>query len=103
MKRIYAYCDSKGVNKRWYHHMIRGLFNLPHYGKHAGFPIVIYMIIVTGVAGMTRGGLYGFIGGCIFGSIIYIPMLLWGSIDRSRSLDRYMERRERLIEYVLTN
>lgn len=76
---------------------------MPYFGKHPGIPLVIYLISVTGIGGMmTNGVLNGFICGWIIGSIVYIPMLLWGSYTRSRELDRYIERRHQLIEDILT-
>lgn len=82
-------------------HAIRGMGNLEHYGKHPGLFLVFYLIVVTGVAGLQSGGLYGLIGGLILGSVIYLPILLWGSIRRSIEHDAYVEKRERRIEEIL--
>lgn len=82
-------------------HAIRGMGNLKYYGKHPGVFLTFYLIIATAVAGLQNGGLSGFIGGLILGSVIYIPMLLWGSIRRSIEHDAYVEKRERRIEEIL--
>lgn len=84
-----------------FEHAIRGLGNLEHYGKHPGVFLTCYFILITAGVGLRGGGLTGFISGLILSSLIYLPILIWGSIRRSIEHDAYVERRERRIEEIL--
>jgi hypothetical protein len=77
------------------------LFNLPHVGPHPGIFWVIFIIFLTGLAGIIRGGIIGFIGAIMLGCLIYIPMLIIGSIDRSKTSDRIERRRYERFEGAL--
>jgi hypothetical protein len=80
---------------------MRGLFNLPHMGPHPGLFWVIFFIFLTGLIGSIRGGIIGFIGGFLLGCLIYIPLLIAGSIDRSKTSDRLERLRYERFEKVL--
>jgi hypothetical protein len=82
-------------------HAWRGLFNLPHVGPNPGIFWVIFIIFLTGLAGIIRGGIIGFIGAIMLGCLIYIPMLIIGSIDRSKTSDRIERRRYERFEQAL--
>jgi hypothetical protein len=84
-----------------FRHAMRGLTNLPHVGPHPGIFYVIFFIFVTGLAGIARGGIIGFIGAIMFGCLMYIPILIAGSIDRSKTSDRMERRRYERFEKAL--
>lgn len=88
-------------NRSKFSHAWRGLFNLPHVGPNPGIFYVIFFIFLTGLAGITRGGIIGFMGAIMFGCLIYIPMLIIGSIDRSKTSDRIERKRYERFEQAL--
>ena len=75
-----------------FRHIIRGAGYLEGYGTHPGTEVVCIFILVGGLAGIEKGGLFGFIGGCIFASIFFLPLYIVGCIDRSKECDRAQKR-----------
>lgn len=67
---------------------IRGIGTLPHVGEHPGTGMVIFLILITGLAGAQKGGWFGFMVASAFALIVYGPMYLWGAYDRAQTSDR---------------
>lgn len=82
-------------------HAFRGLHDLPHVGPHPGILWTLFFIVVTGLASVADGGIIGFIGGALFSSIVYVPMLIMGSIGRSKTSDKIARIRYEQFEKVL--
>lgn len=81
-------------------HAYRGFTDLPNYGKHPGVIIALVLIVVTTLSGFNRG-IAGMIVGFVISCTVYIPIIIAGSISRSRSADRHEERRNKQIEEIL--
>lgn len=103
--RLHNYCMgcvlSRGSSARWYHHLVCGLGVLPYYGSHPGLISVLILMVILGLVGFIRGGLVGFIFSIIFGCFVYVPILIWSSISRSRDHVALVERRNAAIERAL--
>jgi len=69
-------------------HGVRGLGRLPHVGEHPGIPIAIILLGIGAAAGAQRDGIAGALMGFCFAAIWILPLLLIGSVDRSRLSDR---------------
>ncbi len=82
-------------------HAYRGFTNLEYFGPHPGVKLVAFLILIGGLAGIHNYGFIGFAGGVIFSCIIYIPMLIIGSIMRSKEHDRHEDTLCRRMESVL--
>ena len=80
---------------------MRGLTNLPHIGPHPGIFFVIFFIFLTGLIGGIRGSIIGFTLGCFLACLIYIPLLIAGSIDRSKTSDRLVQLKYEQYERAL--
>ena len=73
-------------------HIIRGAGYLEGFGHHPGTGMLFLFIVMVGLAGAQRGGWSGFIGGCVFSSIFFLPMYFHGCIERSKESDRVQKR-----------
>lgn len=58
---------------------------LPGQGEHPGTGTVVFLTLLTGLAGAQSGGLVGFAVGCAIGSAVYGPMWIAGCIGRANS------------------
>lgn len=74
----------------------RGARYLEGYGSHPGNGTFIFMIFFCGVAGIGRGGIWGFIGGAVIGAVVWSIPWMVGCYDRAclyeRDVERTMER-----------
>jgi hypothetical protein len=68
--------------------IIRGCGYVSGYGSHPGTLPVILFILLGGLAGIERGGLFGFLGGCIFMSLFLVPIYLFGAYERGKLSDK---------------
>lgn len=66
----------------------RGLGPLPHVGEHPGVPFAILLIGVGSAVGAERSGIPGALAGGAFSALWVLPILLIGSVYRSRLSDR---------------
>lgn len=73
-------------------HIIRGAGYLEGYGNHPGTPLLFIFTVAGGLAGIEKGGLTGFIGGCIIAFVTTLPLYIIGCIDRSKGADRDQQR-----------
>lgn len=73
-------------------HIVRGAGYLEGYGRHPGTGMLLLCIFLGGLAGIEHGGFIGFIGGCIFASVFYLPIYILGCIERSKESDRAQKR-----------
>jgi hypothetical protein len=71
-----------------FRHAMRGLEPLPHVGHHPGIPVAIILLGLGAAAGAQRAGLLGALMGLCFAALWVLPLLLIGSVDRSRLSDR---------------
>lgn len=69
----------------------RGSGYLEGYGHHPGTSIVLIMLLASGLAGVEKGGLRGFIGGAIIGAICILPLYIIGCIDRAKGYEQDVE------------
>lgn len=69
-------------------HAWRGLGPLPHVGEHPGVPFAILLIGVGAAVGVERSGIPGALVGGAFSALCVMPILLIGSVSRSRLSDR---------------
>lgn len=69
-------------------HALRGLGRLPHVGEHPGLPFAVAMLVIGGAVGAQRGGATGALLGVTAQALWVLPLLLIGSVDRSRLSDR---------------
>lgn len=89
-------------NRNKFQHMVRGFKRLPHCGPHPGIPLFFILIAASSIAGIQNGTI-GILLGFIFSIVIYFPILAIGSIDRSKTDDRFERKRIEEIERVLYN
>lgn len=68
--------------------IIRGAGYLPHVGSHPGIFVTVVMILATGAAGISHGGLLGFVMGSLFGAVMILPMFIAGCVSRANLSDR---------------
>jgi hypothetical protein len=73
-------------------HIIRGAGYLEGYGHHPGTSTILLFIFIGGLAGAQRGSWAGFFGGMILSAMFYLPLYIWGCIDRSKDSDRTQKR-----------
>ena len=66
-----------------------GFTDLHYFGPHPGVKIVLWLILITGLACVPRGGILGFAVGTVVSCAVYVSMLLASSIKRSKEHDRY--------------
>lgn len=71
-----------------FEHALRGLRRLPHVGEHPGVPFAFAMILIGAAVGAQRGGATGALLGITAQALWVLPLLLIGSVDRSRLSDR---------------
>jgi hypothetical protein len=64
--------------------VIMGAGYLPGYGAHPGTGAVVFLILLTGLAG-SHQGLAGFVGGSLIGTAVYGPMWIAGCLSRAKS------------------
>lgn len=69
-------------------HALRGLRRLPHVGEHPGLPFAFAMLLIGAVVGAQRGGATTALFGVTAQALWVLPLLLVGSVDRSRFSDR---------------
>lgn len=55
---------------------------LPGYGDHPGTSTVVFLTLLTGVAG-AHAGWAGFAGGCALGAFVYGPLWICGCVGRA--------------------
>ena len=55
---------------------------LPGYGDHPGTETVVFLVLLTGAAGLHAGWI-GFVGGCGLGLVVYGPMWVAGCVGRA--------------------
>ena len=79
-------------------HAMRGLEPLPHVGHHPGIPVAIILLGLGAAAGAQRDGLLGALVGLCFSALWVLPILLIGSVDRSRLSDRLNGKRAPLAQ-----
>ena len=72
--------------------IIQGAGYLEDYGHHPGTDIMIVFILMGGLAGAARGGLWGFIGGCALLAVFFVPLWCVGCVNRARSYQEYKKR-----------
>jgi hypothetical protein len=81
-------------------HMIRGLGNIPHVGNHPGIQVYIILLFVNIGASFIDGGtIYGF----IITNLLYLPVLLIGSVSRSKLSDKLEQQKYDKFEEILLN
>ena len=71
-----------------FEHARRGLGPLPHVGAHPGVPFAVIMILIGAAVGAQRGEATGALLGVTAQAFWVLPLLLIGSVDRSRLSDR---------------
>lgn len=72
--------------------IVRGCGSLPHVGPHPGTQIIALLILVSGLAGASRGGLAGFILAGLASCAICGPIYLYGAWGRAQASDRIASR-----------
>lgn len=81
-------------------HMLRGLTNLEHVGPHPGIQAVALLTIMT-VLSLASRGMIAILVGFVFSAVIYVPMLLYGAVDRSKTNDRIDKRQQdRMLKFL---
>jgi hypothetical protein len=83
-----------GTIKRIFGQTMRGCGYLPHVGEHPGTLWMIMFILFGGMAGVSRGGMYGMIGGLMFMALFVLPLYLWGAYDRANLSDNITKNEE---------
>ena len=71
--------------------IIRGCGTLPHVGEHPGTAFLFGFILMGGLAGAKKGGLWGFIGGSIFMAVPMGLLYAYGAYDRANRSDELEE------------
>ena len=80
--------------------MFRGLTNLEHVGPHPGIRAVWFLTLVT-VIGVVSKGTVAILGAVAISLLLYVPMLLIGAVDRSKTNDRLDKRQqERMLQFL---
>lgn len=83
-----------------FQHMFRGLTTLEHVGPHPGIRAVAVLTLMT-MLGVASKGTVAIIGGIAVSMLIYVPMLLVGAVDRSKTNDRIDKRQqERMLQFL---
>jgi hypothetical protein len=65
---------------------------MPHVGDHPGTGMCIGLTIITGLAGVQKGGFIGFAVAATAGALVYVPFYLYGAYSRAELSDG-LERR----------
>lgn len=68
--------------------IIQGAGYLEGYGDHPGTPMLIIFILMGGIAGIEKGGLFGFIAGSLVMALIMGTFWVVGCVDRARDYQR---------------
>ena len=68
--------------------IIQGAGHLEGYGYHPGTGSMLSLIVIVGIVGIQTDGLNGFIGGAIFGAIVFLPFWIYGCVERARAYHR---------------
>lgn len=64
-------------------HIVRGFGYLPHCGRHPGLEVLLFFVLMGGVAGATNGGWEGFlVGGSVMAAVMG-PLAAIGAYERS--------------------
>lgn len=71
---------------------------MPHVGAHQGIPFAVVMILTGVVAGAQGAGWSGALLGVSAQALWVLPLLLLGSVDRSRLSDRLERKRAPLAQ-----
>lgn len=80
--------------------MFRGLTTLEHVGPHPGIRAVAVLTLMT-MLGVASKGTVAIIGGIAVSMLIYVPMLLVGAVDRSKTNDRIDTRQQkRMLQFL---
>ena len=74
----------------------RGAGYLEGYGDHPGTDFLIVFVLMGGIAGIQRGGIWGFIGGCLVMLLGMGPLWIAGCVSRVRSWDQSSYNTERV-------
>jgi len=83
-----------------FQHMFRGLTTLEHVGPHPGIRAVAVLTLIT-MLGVASKGTVAIIVGIAVSVLIYVPMLLVGAVDRSKTNDRLDKRQqERMLQFL---
>lgn len=83
-----------------FQHMFRGLTTLEHVGPHPGIRAVVVLTLMT-MLGVASKGTVAIIVGIAVSVLIYVPMLLVGAVDRSKTNDRLDKRQqERMLQFL---
>jgi len=70
-----------------YNQCKRGCCDLPGVGEHPGTPMLVFMVILGGIAGGTNGLVGALIGSAAF-LTIFAPIYLWGAYERAELSDK---------------
>jgi len=68
-----------------------GAVYLEGYGHHPGWGMLGIYVLVSGLAGINKGGLNGFIFGSLFSLCFFGPIFLWGCWSRAKDYEQDME------------
>jgi hypothetical protein len=71
--------------------IIRGCTNLPYVGEHPGTFVMLMLMFMGGLAGSSKGGTVGALGGMALMVVLMLPLFLWGAYDRANLSDHLVE------------
>ena len=77
---------------RFFKQIWRGAGYLEGFGHHPGVDMTVIIILICGVAGIEKGGFYGFLGGMGIGAIFVLPLFAAGCISRANACDEQQAR-----------
>ena len=89
-------------NRNIFQHSIRGFKNIPHCGPHPGVPIFFFLVVITSLYGLNNG-IVGVTIGFFLSITFYLPIIIIGSIKRSKFSDKFELKRIEKIENILFN
>ena len=75
--------------------IIQGAGDLEGYGKHPGTILLFGFTLMGGIAGIAKGGIWGFIGGSLIMFFFMFPVWCVGCIGRARDYQRAQAIRAR--------
>lgn len=64
--------------------IVQGAGYLEGYGEHPGTFLLVAFIVMGGLAGCSRGGLLGFLGGAAAMALLIGPLWIIGCVGRAR-------------------
>lgn len=71
--------------------IIKGAGNLPGYGLHPGTDMLIFFVLMGGLAG-SKGGWWGVLGGAAFMFVMIGALWCIGAHDRAKSYEKDHEQ-----------